>query len=301
MANKFCLNCGSPLSEDLAFCTGCGAPVKNEDVPQSSDAAHGNDSPGSDVAQGATQGAVQAVPTQATPNPFTHTAAQPVVPATAQPVSAQPNAAKNKMILIIGVVAIAVIAVVIILFALGHSPSRGGSGVVDTGAMNASEASSDASSASSATSANEALTPEQENAIPIYERMGALDARISACATEFNQNCLNPDRALRERCAQAAEEALEEAMGIQTTISALSSGGAHELGDYTGHLRELGQDLYNRINVIDEAWSRSLEFSDPAAHESYIIAPIVADSDGSDNKYYRHFKDNYPNWNPANS
>lgn len=211
--------------------------------------------------------------------------------------AAQPNPARNgkRVILILAIAAVVVLIAVLIFFLTQCSGSDDSS----EPATAASEA--PASPSGSDSSADEALSPEKQNALAIYEQMGVLDERISACANEFNENSLKPDRALRERCAQTAAEVYQDAIMLQTSISAMSSGGAKELGEDTSHLRELDNDLVNRIQVIDEAWSRSLEFSDPAAHESYILAPIVADSDGSDNKYYRHFKDNYPNWRPTGS
>lgn len=274
--NRFCTNCGSPLDEGAVFCTACGASVEYGASP--SDVA-GQGAAGQASAQAAAQPASQAV------------ASAPVQGAV------QSSSATNgrRVILILAIVAVvAIIAVLVFLLAnCSGSDEPGEPAAISSGATS--------SSSSSVTADDEDLSSVQENAIGVYERIGALDERISACANEFNANCLKPDRALRERCAQTAKEVLQDAYGLQTTISAMSSGGAHQLGEYTGNLRELGNDLTMRIQVIDEAWSRSLEFSDPAAHESYIFAPIVADSDGSDNKYYRHFKDNYPNWNPANS
>lgn len=321
MTNRLCSNCGTALPDDAVFCTNCGTPVKRDDVshveddarnvaPQSTEQPSAQTAPapsptqvGAQPAptQAMPQGFAQPAPTQATAQPFAQpTPTQATQQSFAQPAPTQSSLMQDNRRLILVLAVIVVVALIVIIFSMTRCSGSNNAGVPAATVSDASSSSS-SSSSSSAVPVNETLSPEKQKALDIYEKMGALDGRISACATEFNENCLKPDRALRERCAQTAQEVYQDAIGIQTTISAMSTGGARELGEDTGHLRELDNDLVNRIQVIYESWKRSLEFADPAPHESYIVAPIVADNEGGTNKYYKHFKENYPNWNPIGS
>lgn len=224
------------------------------------------------------------------------TASQFFVQMPAQTAPMQPKAKKNNkgpligICIAAGVVIILVIAIVFLLASGSESESS-----------KTSTSTSKSASSTNSSSDSSSATGELASAIEIYDQMGTLDGSISTCATNFNENCLKSSMSLREGYAQEAKNVLNEAMTIQSRVSALETKDSNLSSGDKSHLRELAQDLYNRINVICEAWSRSVSYSNPDAHKDYIMAPIVADSDGTSNKYFKHFKENYPNWKPSAS
>lgn len=187
---------------------------------------------------------------------------------------------------IVVVVVALVAAACVYFFVIAPQPSTSGG---------ASVSASKATSAS--TSSNNAADIEYgTQLLAIYDAMSGLDSRIGTCANEFNNNYAKPDRSLRQGYANSAQQLESDIQAQITKLDKLKAENNSAYATDTQHVSELLNDLYNRIHVINRAWTNSLSYSNPQYYKDSIIAPITADNVDGNNKYYTHFKENYEKW-----
>ena len=147
-------------------------------------------------------------------------------------------------------------------------------------------------SSSSSGSDEAALKAELQR---FLDRADSYDRRVMDCADDFNNNYFSSSRSTRESLARISFALEDDIDQDAYLVYELEPSESSEYYDEWMGILELYICLWCRIDVINQAWSISLQYDDPAGHEDEILAPIYADrgADG-DNIYYTRYKELRP-------
>ncbi len=130
-----------------------------------------------------------------------------------------------------------------------------------------------------------------------YNKAGELDTSVRQCAEDFNNYYAVEDKAVRNSKSGVASSLKSRIDSLRKDLKALEIPFMSKNADAHGQLCELYDCLYNRINVIDEAWKTSLLYEKPKDHESEILKPIRDQQENGNDKYYTRFNELYPTIN----
>ncbi|MCI8469675.1 MAG: serine/threonine protein kinase [Eggerthellaceae bacterium] len=128
----------------------------------------------------------------------------------------------------------------------------------------------------------------------LCNQAGSYDKQIGEAASLFNSTYLSASD-IRQRNASSAStlaSTLEQQVKDLKQWNLLGSSACYQPWQ---QVCELYDCLYQRISVIDQAWSLSLRYSNPADHQSEILEPLTRDKDESgNNRYYARFQELLP-------
>lgn len=139
-------------------------------------------------------------------------------------------------------------------------------------------------------------TPEQVQ--EIYDTLLAKSqliesyaAEVNACASAFNEDCLNPSldvRLARQRTCDALGSRLfsEYSTLLNPPIYIQNTPYLEAWGNLVGMYRCLGE--YS--GTISEAWEINVSFEDPSAHVDEFMAPVYRDKVDGENKHLTEFR-----------
>lgn len=139
-------------------------------------------------------------------------------------------------------------------------------------------------------------TPEQVQ--EIYDTLLAKSqliesyaAEVNACASAFNEDCLNPSldvRLARQRTCDALGSRLlsEYSTLLNPPIYIQNTPYLEAWGNLVGMYRCLGE--YS--GTISEAWEINVSFEDPSAHVDEFMAPVYRDTVDGENKHLTEFR-----------
>lgn len=139
-------------------------------------------------------------------------------------------------------------------------------------------------------------TPEQVQ--EIYDTLLAKSqliesyaAEVNACASAFNEDCLNPSldvRLARQRTCDALGSRLlsEYSTLLNLPIYIQNTPYLEARGNLAGMYRCLGE--YS--GTISEAWEINVSFEDPSAHVDEFMAPVYRDTVDGENKHLTEFR-----------
>lgn len=331
MAQNFCTKCGAPLSESQSFCTKCGAPViavgqttDNVTKPMTHNPTRRVD-PRLDGFDTPAAGDWETPPEQPTrydaPPTYREPAAyrEQVVPPVTPGYPPEPPRKMNPIV-------IAIIAgLVIILCAVGFTllqkpeplpePSQTASSQsAPSSSSSESEPSSSSSepepepqptssSSESPSSSSSQDSDEQlyEELVDIYDTMGTQADRIKDVATTLNNTIFTSDKQARQNASRAAHDLFDEVDSQLARLKTLrSDSSSTRYASDIDTLIDLQQDLYNRIDVMCQAWDISLSYSNPKDHEAAIKKPLGKDNDSNGvNIYKKDFESRYPGARPT--
>lgn len=132
-----------------------------------------------------------------------------------------------------------------------------------------------------------------------YDRLSDYDSQISQVATDFNNNYTNSSYSVRESYADVADE-LEDAIEDDYDFLFEIYPSTYSVNyDVYYDIYQCYYDCLMRIDVINQAWDRSLEYSNPSDHTDYIIEPLAEARDGGVNIYKDEFETLYPTCSPV--
>ena len=325
MSDSFCIQCGAPLEGNTQFCGGCGAAV----APQTFCVQCGLpldpsvrfcENCGVSVGAGVSTGTGTVAGSGAYDDFHqAHTAQNPVVASSQtsqqeygwqaigqQASPAQPQKKPNTTILAI-IVAFAVLALgagVALAILKPWEPSVAASTQPTTPSESGrpsdalGTAPSNQESGAAAEAPDEPAIDEQaiyDELTGYYSKIAGLDARIRACATDFNNTYTLSDYATRSANSTVASTLADELTLANTSLGILEV--SSDSINYQAYrdIRTLYNALLQRILVISEAWKISLSYSNPADHTSEITAPIARDNVNGTNKYKTEFDALLPN------
>lgn len=130
-----------------------------------------------------------------------------------------------------------------------------------------------------------------------WEDLAALARRVDENERLFWEKGLSADPSAREDGRQAAHQI---SLDVSNLIDAVSSvdvtSGTYE--EDAQNLSVLGNWLRNRMDALQEAWDRSLEFDDPAGHKDVITGSIGSDGSIADS-FKALFDASYERWKPV--
>lgn len=139
-------------------------------------------------------------------------------------------------------------------------------------------------------------TPEQVQ--EIYDTLLAKSqliesyaAEVNACASAFNEDCLNPSldvRLARQRTCDALGSRLlsEYSTLLNLSIHIQNTPYLEAWGNLVGMYRCLG----DYSGTISEAWEINVSFEDPSAHVDEFMAPVYRDTVDGENKHLTEFR-----------
>ena len=314
MAQSFCTKCGAPLSQPQSFCTKCGAPVPGagqvtDNVTRRTDSRFdGFDTPAA--------GDWEMPPEQPTrydaPATYRDPAAyhpQPTPPVTPGYPPEPPRRFNPIVIAIIAGLVIILLAVAFVLFQRPDpSPEPAPSTITQsepssTGSEPEPEPESTSSGSEQSTSSSSQDSDGQlyEELVDIYDTMGAQADRIKTVATTLNNTIFTSDKQARQSASREAHDLFDEVDSQLARLKTLQSGSSStRYASDIDTLIDLQQDLYNRIDVMCQAWDISLSYSNPKDHEAAIKKPLGKDNDSKGvNIYKKDFESRYPGARPT--
>ena len=326
MAQSFCTKCGAPLSQPQSFCTKCGAPV-----PGAGQAA---DSVTRPVADNVTRridsrldgfdtpaaGDWEMPPEQPTRYDAPASYRDPAAyhPQTTPPITPgyPPEPPRRLNPIVIAIIAGLVIILLAVAFVLFQRPVPSPEPAPPTITQSESSSTepepepepdpkpeSTSSSSEQSTSSSSQDSDEQlyEELVDAYDAMGAQADRIKTVATTLNNTIFTSDKQARQSASREAHDLLDEVDSQLARLKTLqSSSSSTRYASDIETLIELQQDLYNRIDVMCQAWDISLSYSNPKDHEAAIKKPLGKDNDSNGvNIYKKDFESRYPGARPT--
>ena len=131
-----------------------------------------------------------------------------------------------------------------------------------------------------------------------YDAAADYDARVSDCASDFNALYKTGSESARQSKATVASSLKSQIRSDWKELENLDIPFWSKNIEAWEDLCLCYEYLYNRIDVIDRAWTIDLKYDnekDIEKHESEILSPIQADNGaGGKNKYLTLFKELYP-------
>ena len=134
-----------------------------------------------------------------------------------------------------------------------------------------------------------------------YDTMGDQNNRIKDTAATLNNTIFVADRSKRQAAADDASRLKEQVVSLLDDLKELDVPASSRYYDDQETLIGLQEDLYNRIDVMCQAWDISLQYDKPKDHESAITKPLGKDNDSKGvNIYKKDFESRYPGARPTN-
>ncbi len=236
------------------------------------------------------------------------------------PAKAKRQSSFYVMIAII-VAAVAVVAVIVMLWVI---PSLTNSNSTNISEEDSSSTVSqpDYSSSDSGSSSNSGSTNSNENyafyyedssgvtqygdeqelyemLLEYYDKLDDYDQEIATAATNFNNNYTKESYSERQGYANTVSDLLDRIEDDYDFLSTVTPNASSSNYDSYSNILQCYYDCVNRTDVIDQSWSRSLQYSNPADHVDYIIEPLTSSNDGDGNIYKQEFDELYPNCAPV--
>lgn len=300
---RFCVQCGKRLNDNDKFCTSCGAAAPADE--QETVILDNDQTPA--INPGATQRWAA-----------TATRPQPVMPSsparqeTSYGAAAQTKKATPAIAAVIVIVAALAIAGVVIFVVkpfdsnvdaqetkieksqTAQNPSEEETPLENdpnTGAKIADE--SEAASEKTASTAAERDTYNKLSSY--YGKLSSYDKSVRSAATTFNQNYLKDDYTVRDTNRTQAENLRSEIQSMYDEVNGMTVDVSSKNYDSWKGIINLYNDLYQRIDVICDAWDASCGYSSPEDHKDEIVAPLSRDniSGTNDNRYRLDYEQNY--------
>lgn len=127
-----------------------------------------------------------------------------------------------------------------------------------------------------------------------YNRLSGYDSRIKDVATTFNNHYLSGSVSERASYAATARSLLSELKEQRSHLSALSQPSGSSYSTQFSLLKRCYDDCIERVDCIVRSWNISLAYEDPTDHQEEIIAPLTAETDGTQNRYKTDYDSVYP-------
>ncbi|ERI05855.1 zinc ribbon domain-containing protein [Atopobium sp. oral taxon 810] len=135
----------------------------------------------------------------------------------------------------------------------------------------------------------------------IYISIGGYDDAVRLCSSDFNENYLKPDMSKRNEFANSAATIEADLIQLKNDIEALAVPRDSPYSDDFKNMTTLAEDLYQRIHVINRAWSKANSYgANSKDHDDEIkeVLKSVYDSNNK-NKYFEEFNALYPKAQPT--
>ncbi|WP_298579152.1 zinc ribbon domain-containing protein [uncultured Olegusella sp.] len=135
----------------------------------------------------------------------------------------------------------------------------------------------------------------------IYISIGGYDDAVRLCSSDFNENYLKPDMNKRNELANSAATIEADLLQLKNDIAALAVPRDSPYSDDFKNMTTLAEDLYQRIHVINRAWSKANSYGvNSKDHDDEIkeVLKSVYDSNNK-NKYFEEFNALYPKAQPT--
>ena len=314
MAQNFCTKCGAPVVQSQSFCTKCGAhvamtgPMANN-VPRGSGRLDGFDTPAAGDWETFSEQPVH----YDNPVPYREPARRYTQAIPSAPPEYPPEPPNKVNPIVIAIIAGLLIILLAVGFALFQRQSAESSPASSSSAQ-VEETSSSSETESTAQSATESSSEEISSAqsqddeeelyaelVGIYDAMGTQADRIKSVATTLNNTIFVSDKQARQSASREAHDLFDEVDAQLERLKTLKSNSSStRYASDIDTLIDLQQDLYNRIDVMCQAWDISLSYSNPKNHEAAIKKPLGKDNDSNGvNIYKKDFESRYPGAHPT--
>lgn len=135
----------------------------------------------------------------------------------------------------------------------------------------------------------------------IYISIGGYDDAVRNCSSDFNENYLKSDMNTRNELANSAATIESDLLQLKNDIAAMTVPSDSPYSDDYKNMTTLAEDLYQRIHVINRAWSKANSYgANSKDHDDEIkeILKSVYDSTNK-NKYFEEFNALYPKAQPT--
>lgn len=116
-------------------------------------------------------------------------------------------------------------------------------------------------------------------------------AEVNACVADFNTDCLNPSRSVRESHARACDDLSNRLFAeYSATVNYVPRSNYSKYNDAHERLIAMFRTLGAYTGSVQDAWDASLKYEDPAAHADEVTAAINRDNVNGQNKYLTEFQ-----------
>lgn len=322
MSARFCSKCGKRLTGDDKFCPSCGEPVPADDAQTSAAESGGMriDADGTihmnsrpkmpDSASGSPSAAGGAPSAGAGTDPGSTAPSMRVPPAPEPPRAPARQGVSSAMIAAMVVIAVAVVAIIIMLAMYfssgsGSNAEQGATTTIERTDKRADADDADGSDEEDEESEEEKARDEQEQQEQdrddlryYYDQLSGLDSQIKTAATNFNNAYLSSSLSVRQAHLDDCRTLRSNISTLMSEVEALRVDSDSPYYTNYSDICTLYDDLYNRIDVIVQAWEIDVSYSNPSAHQDEITAPIARDNVGTVNRYLLDYQDRYPTARP---
>ena len=333
---QFCAHCGARVqTADQRFCVRCGAKLDADDYPASPQPDARDRMPADYDLSGFGQmnhpeedytPLSSYAPADGEVDPRTGYSRESWQPSGAtQPIGAEQNAWRmdetamypqeapqagggaSRIVIIVAAVIIALVAVGFIAMNAAPGCSTGNS-VPPASTSSTADDSSSMSDVADSEAENETDEADGEDAdeaeiyralADAYDEMGVQADRVKDTAATLNSTIFASDRSKRQAAADDASDLKEDISRLLDELGGLEIPSDSRYYGNQQTLIELQEDLYNRIDVMCQAWGISLQYDKPKDHESVIRNPLNKDNDSKGvNVYKKDFETRYPDARP---
>ena len=134
-----------------------------------------------------------------------------------------------------------------------------------------------------------------------YGKLSSYDESVRSCATTFNQDYIKDSYSIRNSDKTQAENLRDEIESMYDEVNDMTVDTSSKNYNSWKDIITLYDDLFNRIDVICDAWDVSCDYSSPEDHKDEIVAPLARDniSGTNDNKYRVDYEQRYEGAKPV--
>ncbi len=134
-----------------------------------------------------------------------------------------------------------------------------------------------------------------------YGKLSSYDESVRSCATTFNQDYIKDSYSIRNSDKTQAENLRDEIESMYDEVNGMTVDASSKNYNSWKDIITLYDDLFNRIDVICDAWDVSCDYSSPEDHKDEIVAPLARDniSGTNDNKYRVDYEQRYDGAKPV--
>ena len=134
-----------------------------------------------------------------------------------------------------------------------------------------------------------------------YGKLSSYDQSVRDCATTFNQDYIKDSYSIRNSDKTQAENLRDEIESMYDEVNGMTVDTSSKNYNSWKDIITLYDDLFNRIDVICDAWDVSCDYSSPEDHKDEIVAPLARDniSGTNDNKYRVDYEQRYDGAKPV--
>ena len=134
-----------------------------------------------------------------------------------------------------------------------------------------------------------------------YGKLSSYDESVRSCATTFNQDYIKDSYSIRDSDKTQAENLRDEIESMYDEVNDMTVDTSSKNYNSWKDIITLYDDLFNRIDVICDAWDVSCDYSSPEDHKDEIVAPLARDniSGTNDNKYRVDYEQRYDGAKPV--